>query len=61
MVVFLQLRLLKCTLFSSAGSKTREGVVQGVASGTSPALAQCFIQMGGMGVLPGEGSPWATM
>lgn len=29
-----------CSFFLPTGSKTREGVVQGVASGTSPALAQ---------------------
>ena len=38
--LFPQLRVLMSLLLVPAGSKTREGVVQGVASGTSPALAQ---------------------
>lgn len=51
--LFPQLKTLKCALFVTTGSKTREGVVQGVASGTSSALPCPAVSHP-----PGLGSGW---
>lgn len=42
---FLFPRPLSVLHFVPTGSKTREGVVQGVASGTSPALPTCSLTL----------------